>query len=184
MNKGKLVLSPISSPKEGIQVVWKNKIFTLQLNFDKLGNNRVVSKYGRIFMAPKDLSELKQIMIEYEKGEYIGGRHNETTTSTIHLPLHPSDWQWALAHVGEEVEFNEEKVCEQCLDDPSAHDCKCNWSNYKLISMAKLVLPSKEIVYSEEELLKLTNSLDNNSVFTKQWLIGKIKDLPKLIKKS
>lgn len=155
--RGKLILSSISSPKEGMQVVFNFslwwKIGTLDKKKGGLWQIWVKPKDSVDFTCDVKLSELKQIIIEYrlphdprlnreeskkrDKGEY------ET------LPLHPSDWEYGLGHIGEEVEFKEESIY---IDGIYVAGDTFNLKN--IYTFAKLILPSKEIVYSEEEVKK------------------------------
>ena len=142
--KGKLILTDIQSPAEGMHVVWvkddNNPKRVWKVN-ELPGLGMVGLEWIHQYIA---LSELKQIVVEYGTGkEYLAGEvggneiwdeYKET------LPLHPDDWEWAIKHIGEEVEFEVEAGLK-------------TWPNGSVtgfIDIAKLIHPTP-ITYTEEE---------------------------------
>lgn len=113
--KGKIILKNIDHPVEGMQVVYGNELNPYRVGtysgVVNLPNNHQWNGLHVIKespLAPWDLSDLKQIVVEYtdinkELSKYyengIGGSEKQT------LPLDPSQWSWALAFIGHELEF-------------------------------------------------------------------------------
>jgi hypothetical protein len=104
--KGKLILTPVSSPEAGIWVVFKDEEKLRIANLEKssryqfclfdLENHYIDEVHPGSGIA---LEEFNQIAIEYEKSGESG------LWEKIVLPLHLDDWSWALEHLEEEVEF-------------------------------------------------------------------------------
>jgi hypothetical protein len=136
--KGKLVLSPIDKPVEGMQVLWNNE----QCSVVTTGHKDIVlidsDEEGRISVG---LDELKQIMVEYEIAhERIATKSQK---QAFYYPLHPSDWQWAISHIGEEVEFDKQEIY---IGKPgNGFHFAGFWKG------AKLIIPSP-VVYTEKEV--------------------------------
>lgn len=111
--KGKLILTDIQSPVEGMQGYETEMGLGYFTYGDDLSNKEllfVIHKNGKTEFKTGDFGycELKQIVVEYK--EYKEGTdmgHKAQYLKTKTLPLHPDDWKWAIEHIGEEVEFQE-----------------------------------------------------------------------------
>lgn len=148
MNTGKILLVPISSPREGMKCVWKEKKIGIITSNEPVNVDMVEFEGEAV-----DEDDLKQIMIEYEK-EWLPrellneGEQLYMTKET--LPLHPSDWEYGLGHIGSEIELDQvwltDGISRPVEDEGVKKDYKGTW-------YAKLILPSKEksIVYNEKE---------------------------------
>lgn len=133
--KGKIKLVPIGIPKEEMQVVWNNKVFTFEEDFH---------------CSPVRYSELDKIVVEYEDKwnrytklymESIGDNPEDFKNIKI-MPLHPEQWSWALAMIGHEVEFDE-------YTPSISHESSKDSTTY-----AKIVTPTPGKDYIEEKNLK------------------------------
>lgn len=108
--KGKLILTDISTPVEGMKVVCGNKIDTIiQYPFKSEYNNDDNQGYNVLLQneGTQVLSNLKQIAIEYASGnnkETFGFQVVDTREKHT-LSLHPDDYERAVGLIGQEVEF-------------------------------------------------------------------------------
>lgn len=126
MSKGKLILTDIQSPVEGMQVVIKHfgywVICTIGKRITLTTAEAQGTLSGNLLYGDYPISELKQIVVR----EYDGKR-----PAYRELPLHPNDWKWGIEHIGEEIKFN---VC------GTARNLE-----------AKLIHPTS-VTYTEEQL--------------------------------
>lgn len=93
--KGIVKLIPITEPVEGMQVIYHPIhtpfIFEIEKVYDE-------SKRVMINHIIRDMSELSQIVIEYD--------NYYTKDRLTIIPLHLSDWKEALGKIGQEIEFD------------------------------------------------------------------------------
>src|SRR5689334_2800670 len=108
MNKGKIVLTQVDKPVEGMKVVWKDSpgfpeinLFISSVKGNKVG---IKGSMENLSAIEADISELQQIAIEYEKKDEENGGWGYFIKAT--LPLLSTDWEYAIKHIGEEVEFS------------------------------------------------------------------------------
>ena len=174
--KGKLILTNISSPVESMQVVLE-KVFKynlVQQNSNSLeeGELHVQDYITEILRVEKqeklkiwttegweinDLFEaklIKQIVVEYERDWLPEELLNEGETVyqvRDQLPLHPSDWNWAIEHIGEEVEFEE-------ITGNAFLECNKMYAGIKRFKEKakepKAIHPTP-VIYTEEEVLNI-----------------------------
>lgn len=168
--KGKLILTDIQSPVEGMQVVWQGQIHIISGFSD---SKRWVDFKDLGELACRT-SELKQI----EVGIFHPSHHLNPT-----LPLHPDDWKWAIEHMGEEVEFeikkrdildNSKCTCKTSEDwkkcehfiGPPINDCLqieiVKFDMAKLIHptpITKSHYPHDDVIYTGKEVEIMMNSL-------------------------
>jgi len=141
MNKGKLVLVPIHSPKKGLKVVATDNS---EGTYEDIGIIERVITVDHIMTSVKllngriltyALSELKQIA--------VSGHLGKKGT----FPLHPDDYEKALPLIGQDVEFD--------LDNYD--NSKVTGTYYNIgdwITIAKLIT-SAPVLYTEEEVEEL-----------------------------
>jgi hypothetical protein len=113
---GKIILQHITNPVEGMKVVYGNEINPYRIgtyngivnvphekypNHPWNGLHQVIDgESGHPSLAPWELSELKQLAVEYEEEGPIHEWVDKVT-----LPLHPEDYERAVGLIGQEVEF-------------------------------------------------------------------------------
>jgi hypothetical protein len=170
--KGKLALADIQQPKEGMQVVWDRvdeenpyEVCTIK----KIFGEKIELEGEYKFFHLAELHVLKQIVLEYEEpfvpnpDAVFGERIRETKAALfpkkVTLPLHPDDWEWAIEHIGEEVEFQ--------IDPTTPMGMKYGQEQYSTIlqqtygNSAKLVKPAPKTYTSEEAIFDFTQYLYN-----------------------
>ena len=166
--KGKIILIPVSNPVGGMQVV---AVEDSEGTFYNVGVIQGIHKYnrkmwdvliGKTRSLPYSKSELKQIVVEHKEIAVLGGGKDKL--DIIHFPLHPDDWEVAIALIGHEIEFDRRVT-------PKVHG-----------EVAKLSLPTpvhicqncgKTAVEPEDKLwvCKACNSVFTDPTFRKNLLI-------------
>lgn len=166
--KGKLILTDISSPVEGMQVAYKDAygcwgIYTIT-KCKKIYRIEKKNTVGNL----SSFKDCKQIVIEYDKPQK-SGIVNPIYNDRDILPLHPDDWKWAIEHIGEEVEFS---ISPQCPHYNGKHiwkDCSCKSG---FIEGAKLIHPTP-VIYTRQDMIDFAQQMiDEDHVTADYWIDG------------
>lgn len=110
IKKGKLIAIEPKDISKGMIVYHPNyptgpstfKVGKIDDYIELLNNNKVID------MIPlNDITELKELVVEYKKCESIGGRYNEITCTTTRIPLNCDYWAEALKDglIDKEIDF-------------------------------------------------------------------------------
>lgn len=162
--KGKLILTPVKEPKEGMKVVVDlisanhiAEITHLRPQGDEYSDIRY--KNGKSFYSPH--SQLQQIAVEYRL--YKNKNTAWATSWCEELLVHPNDYKYAISHIGEEVEFN---MLPEYVYDFEKIDAE-------ILPFARLIKSTSPIVYTEEEARKRAedswNAYHHNNTFEEWW---------------
>jgi hypothetical protein len=152
--KGTLKLIPIDNPVEGMQAVMDYKNIYVHPEVYVIGKiNRLKRKTAFLTGVDftnleRDLSELKQIVVEYRQWGIDERWDNEACMKHKTLPLHPSDWEWAIKHIEEEVEF-------LIVEDITLNTWSGNSPTVAKLEHSNKLIPSAPIMYTEDEVEQL-----------------------------
>lgn len=146
--KGRIVLIPVDKPVEGMKIVWKYKDTFYIANLVKEVDGLWVFEFnhGQANAGnARILSELQQIAIEYEHTIDPLATRPQIVLRT--LPLLSTDWEYAIKHIGEEVEWD---TAYPINIDGKIHYTRAN-SGGGLKCYASIILPSP-VMYTEEDV--------------------------------
>jgi hypothetical protein len=114
--KGKLVLIPVTEPVEGMRVIAENYFYNERYApgiITSIVDNDFISvaKDEKHESVDVPVNLCRQVIVEYwENNPPPIDRSRSLQT----LPLHPTDWEWSIQHIGEEVDFNKIPICQNC----------------------------------------------------------------------